>query len=248
MKDSFELKTEIYKVFNKEDVKQEGDNLSLYDTIELLKKEFIPYTNFLVLDLEKTVKKINRKIRFGYRIPTVSKIVPTIKDDKAYLYIYFVEGRKDAGVVELSASFRPVFSGIDYNEYPLGNICKMLNENRETFTDYLSILRMFNENHPGFDYEFDKESDKYNYVYDDGFMSCKINPNDLYRNHATFSNLDDIILATSRSRNLGVIYDYVEMYNDEIKHKCEVNINDLNPILKYSVEKQLNNDSPVLRK
>ncbi len=241
------LRNRIYDLFDKDVVKQEGDIISLYDLIEILRNDLLPYTDALTLDTEKTIKRINFKSIFNRKVPMISRIIPTVRENNTVsLKIYFCDERRYAGEVELTEDFYPNINNVDYDRYPVESICKLLNDNKEKFQSYLYLLRQFNMTHEGYDFEFNNEKNTNNQEIDDGFIACNLNLGNLRYNHATLSSVNDLRLALTKIQNFGVLYDYIEQYNDEIKKKTSVNINDLNPFIQDIVRKSLNKENTKL--
>ena len=208
-----------------------GDEVSIYEVVKTLYDSY-GFFNFCFFDkLEKAIQKINRSN--GYHIlgknnnplKRVGNIGFYVEEDGYYYCrVYYVDERgRVTGYTDVDNTIKVNASDEE------------LNKNKKVFNDYLSYLDLFTTAYPGKSFRWDK----LNPIAEvkelgDGFLSCKIDPYiyNMKQARMNFAKAED-------SRIAGSLYEYIDMYNEEIMKKSSLNKEDLDPMIKEMINCKL---------
>ena len=240
-----ELKAKIYERLNRNPVDEKGDIISLYTLVNTLKDELSDFNKVLITEKEKYVKNknlfrdlLNKKVYVEYVIPGVTE------DGIAYIKLFLMDlNHETIGELNLFDNYNsPELIVLDINRCSFQQLKKILSKNEKEFKKYLYYLNIFKQDNPGFNFTFDSNNpnEYVKYEYSDDFMTCNVDLLNIDNTRITLKNIDDIDLATTRDKYNGILYDYIDFYNDEIMRKTEVNIEDLNPFIQSIIKRKLN--------
>lgn len=241
-----ELKERIFNIFQKEIVNENCEEISMYDLVNKLKENLDYYTEVLIKDNESFVKKINRNTLFKKNIPYILKIVPTINEENDVFLKVFLKNYDEKKLRQIDVlkntnnkllSFR--FNDRENNTHNVLYLDKF----KDKLNFYLDTLIEFNNKYDGIKYTFDKDNKDIdnNYIYEDNFIKCSINFNDLDKTTVVLNDYKDLAAATYKQKSGEVLHDYIDFYNDEIMKKTSINKKDLNDLSKKILNYNKNN-------
>ena len=231
-----ELRIKILRKLNEEGIKSNEEEVSFYDVLAACKSEMGLYNDFFREDINVQCTRINRKSRicnlFKRYVPLIDKVVPEISNGKEILQVYLTDKfGEDAGIIELRNQDDIRFVGYDESRFSSKENLEFISDIESSFKDTLRVLGYFKDTHEGFDYSWDttdKNPEKMLEV-SDGFLRGVIDLDNLNLACVGLSDINNIIVATTRSRKHGIIYDYVEFYNEALQKRLKVNVDGLNP-------------------
>lgn len=241
------LRGKIIRKLEEPEVTVDGDIISYYDLDKSLEEEMHPFTNFFMEDNKNVSKKMNLKSRInnivGKPTPYISEVIPEVRNGESLITVKLYESNNDyLGDIEIiNGSVAPRLKGIKDFKLKDKYICKFILDCVGNFNHELKVLDYFQERHPGIDYRWSitNPDPKSTFRVDDGFMSGGINLNDGKTRNVTLSQTGDLGLATYRTSKYGILYDYIDFYNDAFKRRLAVNVNDLNPLMRQIVDESL---------
>lgn len=250
------LKGKILKKLDQDKITSARNIISLYDLIEILKMHFNEYKD-IYEDLPNEVNKINLKTKiynlFGTNLPLINSIrcnYYKIEDNNFYKYfplleVKFNDDKKYAIFSKINDNYGVVSEKNNQNQESLD----FYNYHRNILNKYLDSMALFSENYPLLPNLnanwFDKNN---NIIIDDGFLYCEIDFNNLDHTNITFSKKDDLLISFIRKDNVDrELYEYIEFYNKDLQKKIPVNINTLDPSIRYILKHYYNIDKPLVR-
>ena len=242
-----ELNAKIQRVLNSEEVKTDNEIISFYELASSCEEEMRPYNDFLYTDMEIVAKRLNLKSKIknmlGKKVPYIKEVIPTITDEgKCYVRVNLIDSNYySIGSILIKKQDLPEFENIS-KETITDDFVAFVGNCDSEFKDEAIVLEGFKQNHPDISYKWDVNHPDPKSVYNvsDGFIGGRIDLNNSSTSKAMLTNIEDIHLATMHTKNYGVLYDYIDFYNDYIQKRIAINVNDLNPLMKSIVSKQLN--------
>lgn len=243
-----ELNRKIQQVLNRKEVKTDNEIITFYELANSCKEAMFPYNYFFYTDTAEIAKDINFRIQFknmlGKNIPYIGEVIPTIDEEgKCYVNVGLVNNsNKRAGNLLIQKERYPEIIGVDDKLLNNLSFFELVDSCDESFKDETKVLEKFKEDYPDISYKWDKKhpDPKSKFSVSDGFIEGRIDLNNVEHSKVGLSNLADINLATMHTKKYGELYDYIDFYNEYIQLRLGVNINDLNPLMKQLVTKQLN--------
>ena len=239
------LRLQLLSRLDEDIVEYNGEELSFYDVVTACDQELSLYNKFFKEETKAICNNINVKSRFynlfKRDVPYIEKIVPGVYLGKSIVDVYLIDkdGNK-AGVIEERRN-EVRFEDFDEIRFSSKENAAFIKDIRLALNDTFTLLDHFKGNHKEFDYcwDFDDKDPQKKLIVDDGFISGIIYLNDVGRSCIGLSNMNDVAVATTRSKKNGIIYDYVEFYNEAFQKRLKVNINDLNPLYREFVNKHV---------
>ena len=232
-----EVRLKILERLDSKPIEYDGENISFYELAEACRECFAPYTSYMKGLIETCGRKINRKSTFenffGKDVPFIYKVVPRIYNGEELVNVYFNDRQGNyVGMSIINDNKNMEFRDFDEIRFTSRENVEFLESVKKYFSQLILILNYFKTAHPNIDYSCDEDDINQNDVFEanDGFFQARINLKKLYNQNLGLSNIDDITAATSRSKTHGIIYDYIDFYNEALQKRLNVNINDLNPI------------------
>ena len=173
----------------------------------------------------------------GKYTPYIYKVVPAIDNGKEKIKI-IIENIKNKRFDQIELSKDIINSDDEFYK-----LCM------KEFNDIFELLKHFkNEFNSDYYWDLDNPCEDGIAKADNGFVSGTINLSNLNNFSFILSNLDDINLASYRSKKYGTLYDYIEFYNDSIKKKLSVKYEELSPLFKTIIDRTYNFDKNMILK
>jgi len=242
-----DFRTRLFTRLNGPEFKASGDEVSLYDVVSTLRNKYGVYNNIFFNKLQKDINLINNSNGYTFMTPkgTEKKLrkvgnIGFYANEDGYYFcrVYYVNGEgKLTGYTDVDNTIK-----LDVSD-------EELNKNKRIFGRYLSALADFVSKNPEESFRWDTLNPQAEVKsVGDGFISCKIDLYNIDKVKGSLAKLGDIIVSTNHTKEDGVLYDYVEYYNDELLKKSSCNVEDLVPEVKQIVKKELGIGGKVLKK
>lgn len=246
-KDIEEVRKKILKRLDSSIVESDEETTSFYNILEACKSEFEPYTIYFRDNINKYGNKLNRKSKLenaiGMKSLSILYVVPEVINGKSRVDIYLQNSFEDkVGIVRIEND--ETLNLIDFDESLLSskNNAKYINGLQRIFSPFLKVLNTFSENYDGIDYSWNVVNTNGEAIMDaeDDFLKGRINLNELSRSYVTLKDLSNMIVSSMKSKNYGIVYDYIEFYQDALMKRLPVRIDELNPLFRKILNKYLN--------
>ena len=236
------LKKKILERLNQNEVESTNEVISLYDLIEILKLHTEEYKEIYNNKVDEDIDKINLKTKlynlFGADIKEVKSMNYGFGSYNYLLNYPFLKitFKNDKDVMLLNTES----DNLELNKFYLCH--------KKTIDKYLDTLSRFVSEYPllaNADVNwFNKNK---TITIDDGFVKCDINLNDIDSTAATLSDKDDFKASLIRKDNVErELYEYIEFYNQGLQKRTSININKLNPNIRYIVKHYYNLEKPMI--
>ena len=236
-------------------VNASGDVISLYDLDQAINNVYGKYTNVFDTELSKQIHKMNNKNYFssilGHKVPQIGRIVPEVTEDgTVYLTVYFVDyyNRVIGSMIINNVRFYMFdVCDLDLNEYNRKDLQNFLISNQAIFSRCLLYAENFAKEYEGIPFKWNDKS-KSDYAiqsFDDGFLSIDYDISKAKKRQLIFSKIEDHEISRTWTPKYGEIYELFEFYNDSIKKRTPININDLNPLYRKIVDKYLSYETDM---
>ena len=254
-----DLYNRLTERFNSDMIDYDGDSMSAYSLIKILKSTIGKYNNVFIVQseglrkvLNKSINRKNRSLFDRKNIPAIHSINSIIEEDgNRYMDIDFYDSKDSrqrymgSAVIDEDRNIT-----IDYlrDNYSVEDTEAFLRENIESFNYYFELMKLFSLEYPNMKYSFipsqvvnrtfsgRKEDNPENILeVDDGFLHAYIDINDLDASLITFSDIKDLDLSRTRSAKYGELYDYLDYYKEHYMNRLKVELKDLNPQFKQFV-------------
>ena len=243
----------INERLNAEEIESNDSFINIYDLNQMCIKQM----NGLNKYFDESIKSKTKKLNFKYKFSNLFK-----ESNNIYIYqvIPMIDEYNQPVIDIILANDKNRYCGELYvigNEYRLENFDETRFKNKqnrdlilasyESFMELIPILNYFKSEYPNTSFKWDNQNPCETAVLDveDDFLSCRINLNSPERTFLTLKSVDDILLATTHSKNHGKLFDYVEFYNEAFQRRLGVNVEDLNPMFKQIVEKSRKEDKEL---
>ncbi len=247
------LKKKILEKLNSKEIESSGNIINIYDLIEILILHYNEYKE-LYENKEQLKDKINLNSRiynlFKIKIPQIISInckYYPIKNSNLMLNIPVLEIIFDKQHYALYSKNEGKYYCLktNYND----DLSNFYSYNSKILNKYLDKLEKFNEEYPLFsNLNVDWFKKNKSILVDDGFVYCDINFNHLNHSLLTLSNKDDLFVSLIRKNNLDrELYEYIEFYNEALQKRTSVNLNKLDPSIRYIVSHYYTLDKPLTR-
>ena len=240
------IRNRILERLDSPKIEYDGDVVSFYDLYNACIKEFEPYTSCFKDLINEYGTKLNKKSKlesfFGKKTLFVSYVVPEVVDNNVRVDIYLHNSNNEnCGVVRIENEKTPILIGVDNSLLQSKNNIVFINDLQTMFSPFLRLLSVFRDTFNGINYSWNlQKPNKYSLLdVDDGFMHGRVDLNNLNASYVTLSNLNDIILSTTKEKKFGASYDYIEFYKEAFMKRLPVRLDELNPLFKTIMEKHL---------
>ncbi len=239
------LKKKILERLNKNEVVSSNDTISLYDLIEILKTHTSEYKEIYNNDLQNDINKINMKSKvynlFGADLQEVKSMNYDFGSFKYLINYPFLK-------VAFKENNDLLFLSEETKEENLESN-KFYKYHRKTLDKYLDTLSRFVSEYPLL---ANKDVNWFNrgkkITIDDRFVKCDINLNHMDNTAVTLSNSDELNTSFIRKNNVDrELYEYIEFYNEGLQKRTSININKLDPSIRYIVKHYYDLEKPMIR-
>lgn len=197
------------------------------------------YNNALYKNQAETIKLMNKSLGYGKftgkgvkkGIARVANIINKVTANGDVLSVVVLE---DGNTITLSGNYNKV--RIVESTLSGSYVVEAVSKWKYAFCIWFGALEDFAFNFPGQEMMFGENiKNEVDQVIDDGFMKCTINVVEPEKTFMAFSDIKDYMLSVRRCKKYGELYDYVSFYNEEIKAKTGIAVEDLNPFVKSCV-------------
>lgn len=197
------------------------------------------YNNALIKNQAETIKLMNKSL--GYTFLTsksakkgIARVVNIINKVTEDGNVYSVVVLEDGNTITLSGNYKNVY--IVDSTLPGGQIIDAVAKWKYAFCIWFGALEDFAFNFPGVEMSFSKNAKNvHDQEINDGFMKCTVSMTEPEKTQATFSSFEEHMLSVKRCKKYGELYDYVSFYNEEIKAKMGISVEELNPFVRSCV-------------
>lgn len=251
-KNYYELKKQIFERFLYVPVESYG-NITSLDTVSKAIQGMDTYNYIFLKETRNDIKKFN--ISNGYTKCRKNNTCPKLVDIEFSIEEY---GRKQIDFIALDndkISTTSIYNknGDEYsiigNKLDASKQYELISNLKTKFSDkitlYFDLLKEFEDEFPALPYKW-SITDPYieRYYAGDDFLKLSIDLNNPDESHVTFSNIDDSVLASNKY-NHEILYDYIEMYNNELARKTPVDITTLDPVTQRLTKKYIKKTKEV---
>ena len=197
------------------------------------------YNNALYKNQAEIIKLMNRSL--GYtrfclfnNNCTISRVVNIINKVTKEGNVLSTIVLEDGNTITLSGNYKNVY--IVDTTIPTYDAIDAVAKWKNAFCIWFGALEDFAVNFPGQEMSFGKNvKNSADQEISDGFIKCTISMTEPEKTMAGFNSTEEYMLAVKRTKKYGELYDYVVFYNDEIKAKTGIAVEDLNPFVKSCV-------------
>lgn len=197
------------------------------------------YNNALIKNQAETIKLMNKSL--GYTFLTsksakkgIARVVNIINKVTEDGNVYSVVVLEDGNTITLSGNYKNVY--IVDSTLPGGQIIDAVAKWKYAFCIWFGALEDFAFNFPGVEMNFSENvKNVHDQEINDGFMKCTVSMTEPEKTQAIFSSIEEYMLSVKRCKKYGELYDYVSFYNEEIKAKMGISVDELNPFVRSCV-------------
>ena len=238
----------IVEKLDSEEIESNSEYINLYDLVNLCHEEMKSYNDYFSENIKSRSKKINNPSRvhgfFNENILFIHDVIPEVINDKSIVNIIFENSNERyAGEMEITNDGVRLLN-FDEKKYNNNQNIVFLDKCSESFKVFLKVLDYFRNNYRGIDFRWDRnhpsDNAKLDVYSDDKMLHASVNLGDIKHTFVNLNSFDDILVATSRSSKYGILYDYIEFYNEALQRRLKVNVNDLNPMYREIYNKNEN--------
>ena len=269
-KEYLELKRKILKRLDQKEVISSNNIISLYDLIEILKAHVNEYKD-LYKNLNNDVNLINLKSRIynllGANLLKVTSLkydfYPICENDfmlnLPFLKISFDSFDDNKNSKEKNIIFSKINDNykmhvIDNNSSNVDllkfdeDAQRFYDYHKKIINDYIDLIEKFASEYPliaNLDINwFNKNK---NILIDDGFIKCNIDFDNIQNSSVTLSNIKDLNTSFYRKNNVDrELYEYIEFYNEGLQKRTSIDLNKLDPSIRYIVKHYYGLDKPMI--
>ena len=226
-------------------VKNEGDIINVYKLKEVINHELSDYNELFVNQGKRVIKLFNNKqfLKLFYNplnISFIKKIVPEIKDGKCFVTIELDSEKQPERIVIDNDYDHPELYNLDGSNHTFERIRSLMNDKsiKLYVLSCLASLNVFKERFPNMDYlwDYNNPSKDSTLKFDDGYVSFLFQLDDVYSPHIGFADLDNY---NRSDYQIDTLYQMLDYDADNIMRRTPININDLNPLYREIISKEI---------
>ena len=238
------LNTKVENVLMRDNVVDDGDEISIRTASKALSYGMSPYNDCFIREEKKAVKAINRNIKrsniFRCDVPHILNLCPSVTNDGlSEIEVLFTDyDRRYKGRAIIHEDMNIDFEGLR-SEYNEERTRKLLNKYNDIYETMFKVLKNFKEEYPDNSYTWNADLSKGKQDIDDGFLSIYLYLERVDNPGITFSRLEDINIGGAYYKKDSELNNKIDFYKYDIMRKMKVNINDLNPLYQSIIRKQL---------
>lgn len=197
------------------------------------------YNNALYKNQEEIIKLMNKSL--GYTRFSIfnsskpfSRVVNIINKVTKEGNVLSTIELEDGNTITLSGNYMNVY--IVDTTVATNDVIDAVAKWKNAFRVWFGALEDFAANFPGQEMSFGKNvKTNPDQEINDGFVKCTVTMNEPEKTSMVFSSTQEYMLAVRRCKKYGELYDYIAFYNEEIKEKTGIAVEELNPFVKSCV-------------
>ncbi len=220
-------------------VENTRDYVSAKFVEDSVKNTMLQYNNALFKNQNEIIRLMNKSLGYGIFTPKgakkkLARVVNVINEVTKDGLIYSTVILEDGNSFTVTGNYKNVY--ISKSTLACGDVIDAVANWKYTFCLWFGALEDFASEFPGQEMKFGSNvKNNANQEINDGFMKCTIDVVEPEKTVMTFSSIEDHMLSVKRCKKYAELHDYVAFYNEEIKAKTGIAVNELNPFVRSCV-------------